>query len=62
MYVCEQLDTATNECLQWVIYKPLFSDLALLSLDDVNRIWVGALMLFCAAYLFKQLPFFIRRR
>lgn len=70
MYVCEKLTTVKNvygsyDCQQWTEYTPpasFLDDLNNLSLADVNALWVSILGLFAVAYVFKHLPFFIRRR
>lgn len=70
MYVCEKLSTVKNtigsyDCQQWTEYTPpasFLDDLNNLSLADVNALWVSILGLFAVAYVFKHLPFFIRRR
>lgn len=70
MYVCRQLADKPNiygeyACKHWDTYTPSLTDaLALpnLSFNDVSQIWVAVTLLFAVAYIFKQLPFFIRRR
>lgn len=64
MYICKNL--INNTCVEWVEYQPdSFSDqlasFASLSLDDVTKIWLQVLLLFAVAYVFKHLPFFVRR-
>lgn len=64
MFLCNQLD-AQNQCVQWVVYQPsvnVFDELNNLSFSDVSAIWGQILLLFAVAYVFKHLPFFIRRK
>lgn len=67
MYVCKTL-VNNSICVEWVEYTPpntlydQFNQLANLSYSDVTAIWVAILLLFATAYMFKHLPFFIRRR
>ncbi len=72
MLVCQQLTTVKNiyggyDCKVWVNYVPVeqqgvFSDLANLTLHQVNDLWMGFTLLFATAYIFKRLPFFMRLR
>ena len=68
MYVCEQLADRPNiygeyACKHWTTYTPsAFDSLPPLSFADVSLIWVAVTTLFAVSYIFKQLPFFIRRR
>lgn len=68
MYLCNQLSADNATCLQWVEYTPpntLYDQLAALAnlpWSDVTAIWLQIVMLFATAYVFKHLPFFIRRR
>lgn len=65
MYLCKTL--IQNTCIEWVEHKPTslsdeLSAFANMSFGDISAIWTQVLLLFATAYVFKHLPFFIRRR
>lgn len=67
MYLCKTL--IDNICIEYVEYVPpksaydqMRDDFANLSYAEVTALWASVLLLFCVAYVFKHLSFFVRRR